>query len=215
MRMGALGFIFFFFFLFPRMMRGMGGQESAPIELMIGVIVLAFVLTIAYFVYNNAASEQGVQKIRAEAVKLARAVEEVAQQGEGASRHVTVDFSSQGDVKVSSFMIAQGPESTCKARTGSSRCYMLYVFGNESGKSTVLYSELLENIGPTTEIVYSQAGGSDVTVSDCSYSSVLGYVNPSSGYGTGGECYAVGAGVHSFIIRKTSGGVSIAEVQAS
>ncbi len=178
------------------------GQEAAPIELMIGVTVLAFVLVIAYYVYSNAAASQCVEKIRASSAQLARTIEEVAQQGPGTTRYVTVGFSCQSqNVKVSYITIAEGPDQTCQRMAGASRCYMLYVIGDESGQLTVIHSELLRNVGESVGIKYKVGG--EETKMKCDYNSLVAYLKDGSGCDAGAF---IKAGEYSFRITKQKGG---------
>ncbi len=116
----------------------MKGQEEAPIELLIGVTMLAFVLVIAMLAYSNLSSSQYEQKLKASISKLARTLESVYMGSVGSSLIVDVDFSppSQVTSKVKDIRILQGSPDFCNARFGRQDCLVVIATVEEGGKIT-------------------------------------------------------------------------------
>ena len=72
------------------------GQEEAPIELLIGVTVLAFVLAIGLYTYQNLASQEYRQKLEASFSKFAGDLETIYRGGLHTSTTVDFDLSPPG-----------------------------------------------------------------------------------------------------------------------
>jgi len=177
----------------------MKGQEEAPIELLIGVTVLTFVLIIAYYVYENVSSTQYLERVKASTSQFARVIENVAQGGPGTTQHISLDFSgSSGDTRISQITIAKGPPDACLNALGTRDCYMIYVIANVSGTMQIVHSELLYHVSGE-DIWYDPTGAN----MNCDYTGLLTYFsNPSSGDACGAENF-LNAGVYHFTVSKT------------
>ena len=103
------------------------GQEEAPIELLIGVTILTFVLIVGFYTYNNLCGQQYEQKVRSSLSNLARNLELVYQSSGSTSLNVRVDFSAVGSCsgKVEKIVLTSGLEETCLRQTGSNDCLLL------------------------------------------------------------------------------------------
>ena len=136
-------------------------QESAPIEVLIGVTILTFVLIIAMHLFQNSCSSQYEQKLDAGFSKFARDLEFTYMGAVGTSMSTSLDLTTpQGcnSVHIKSIVLKQGSPATCKARLGKPSCMILsalLVPDNPSASSTNLFL--------TTEVVDIP---SDITVSN-------------------------------------------------
>ena len=111
------------------------GQEEAPIELLIAVTVLTFVLVIGFYTYQNMCASQFEQKMRASLAKFANDLETIHTGFPGTKIPSELDFLPTGcPGNVESVRLLKGTQGVCKARTGSDSCFMLTVIAKtESG----------------------------------------------------------------------------------
>lgn len=101
------------------------GQESMPIELLLGVTILTFVLIIGFYSYRQVCSTQYDEKVKAGLNSLARTIEQVYQGGVGTSPPaITIDTSvpSGCDVNFESVRIVEGSKDACQSKTGKEEC---------------------------------------------------------------------------------------------
>jgi len=146
------------------------GQEEAPVELMVAVIIFTFVLIIGYYVYNGLCAQQFEQKMSASFSKFARDIELVYLGGVGTSSIVHADFTAVGCYgNIHSIRMFAGTEGLCNAQLGSSDCAVLAMVMSEKNAAG-----LSENSASLVEVLSlpSDAEGdyySEVpsTVPDC------------------------------------------------
>jgi hypothetical protein len=107
----------------------MRGQEEAPVELLIGVTVLAFVLIIGIYTYQNMCASQFEQKMRTSLSDFARNIELVYKGSIGTSLPVKVDFAPIGCMRgdVESIRLVQGDPDLCMSQLGEPECLVLAV----------------------------------------------------------------------------------------
>ena len=104
------------------------GQEEAPIELLIAVTILTFVLIIGFYTYENTCRAQFEQKMRASLSKFASDLELVYQGAQGTSRLVEVDFSPIGcPGSISDIRLVAGTPDLCLAQLGIQECLLIVV----------------------------------------------------------------------------------------
>lgn len=104
------------------------GQEEAPIELLIAVTVLTFVLIIGFYTYENTCKAQFEQKMRASLSKFASDLEIVYQGAQGTSRLVEVDFTPIGcSGSISGVRLVSGTEERCLSQLGIRQCLFIVV----------------------------------------------------------------------------------------
>ncbi len=104
------------------------GQEEAPIELLIGVTVLTFVIIISMTVFNTTCATQQEQKLKASFSKFARDLELVYFGAVGSSQIARLDFTQMSgcaEYEVESIRITKGPGATCRAQLGKDDCLVL------------------------------------------------------------------------------------------
>jgi hypothetical protein len=132
------------------------GQEEAPIELLIAVTVLTFVLIIGFYAYNNACSAQFEQKMRSSISAFARALEQIYQGGVGTSYPVVIDFSSIGCASgdIDTVRLVTGDPQFCEVRLGMSDCLMLAVRIKEQKLEDQLFVAEAVNIPSTVDVNY-------------------------------------------------------------
>lgn len=137
------------------------GQEEAPIELLIGVTMLTFVLILGFYTYQNTCKSQFEQKMHASLSKFARAVETVYMGAKGTTRTVDLDLSPIGcHAEIKSIRMVSGSEDLCRANIGSESCMVIAV---QSSEDQVPLIEVLNVPGDiTVNFVKSTSAGPDV-----------------------------------------------------
>ncbi len=130
------------------------GQEEAPIELLVAIVVLGFAIIIAYGAYSSACADQFDAKMKAELSHLARDVELVYRGAVGTSQLSRVDFSPAGcpGTELDSIRVGAGAPRSCEVQIGSQNCALLTVWvRNPDGSANSRYVEYVD-IDPDTEI---------------------------------------------------------------
>ncbi len=169
------------------------GQESAPIELLIGVTILTFVLIIGFYVLQQASSQQYEQKLKASFSNFARDIEAVYLGSVGTSFRTQVDFTPSGsgnDFVISSIQLKQGLSPTCSAQTGRSDCMELYAYKRDKyGNENLFLAEVI-NIPSSVSIIgsFSNCQGGNLSEIGSRESNPDCFITPTS---------------HSFILTKT------------
>lgn len=138
---------------------GSKGQEEAPIELLIGVAILAFVLIIGFYAYQNVCTSQYEQGMKAAVSTFARNLELVYLGSVGTAQITQVDFSvpSACSANVESIKMLKGSTATCNAQTGKPSCLAFIVVTAPTQTSKgILISEVLDI--PDSVGVYNNLG---------------------------------------------------------
>ncbi|MFH0986422.1 MAG: hypothetical protein V1911_00065 [Candidatus Micrarchaeota archaeon] len=106
-------------------------QEEAPVELLIGVTILTFVMIIGAYMINTATVSQEELKIRASLNTLARDIEFIYFGTTGSTKISEVDFTSKNtENPIESIRIVVGLDSTCNSQIGKPNCMELVVVAN-------------------------------------------------------------------------------------
>ncbi|MEM0372790.1 MAG: hypothetical protein QXO69_03075 [archaeon] len=154
----------------------MRGQEEAPIELLIGVTILTFVIIIGMYVFNSSCATQQEQKLRASFSKFARDLELVYFGSTGTSQITRIDFTQSAgcaDYSIDSIRITKGPTATCNSQLGRPDCLVLSAVstgrwdqntGQMSPKETLLVEVL--DISSSTRIKNKFSGGCSFDLND-------------------------------------------------
>ena len=133
------------------------GQEEAPIELLIGVAILAFVLVIGFYTYENSCSAQSEQKFRASLSYFARELESVYQGSVGTKKTITVDFTQEGcsNMKLESIRLFDANSQTCLNAFGRDSCLMfaLQLSDQTTGGGSVINTPLVEPVNIPSEAI--------------------------------------------------------------
>lgn len=149
------------------------GQEEAPIELLIGVVILTFVMIIGFYTYQNLCSNQFEQVLKASFSKFSRDIELVYLGSTGTSQISQIDFSVPGACggNVQSIKLLAGIPSTCRAQTGKDDCLELIAVTQSTTTSAgLLVSEVIDV--PTSVRVYNELNPACTTsLNDIGYSS--------------------------------------------
>ena len=144
------------------------GQESAPIELLIGVTILTFVLILGFYILKQSSSQQYEQKLRASFSNFARDIEAVYLGSVGTSFRANIDFTpptGSGDAFIiSSIQLKKGVSTTCTAQLGRSDCLELYAYKTDKYGNTNLFLAEVINIPSTISVKgeFSRCGGEDL-----------------------------------------------------
>jgi len=150
------------------------GQEEAPIELLLAVTLLTFVVILGFYVYQNISGSLYEQKLKDSLSTLARNLELVYQGGIGTTKIVHVDFSEIGSGgKLESVRLIQGLSSTCKSKLGKDDCLQIVAVAKDStGRSSQLWLEML-NIptGVTISFINAPTTCPETDLSKISYDS--------------------------------------------
>ena len=103
------------------------GQESMPVELLLGVTILTFVVTIGFYSYRQVCATQYDHKVRAGLDRLSRVMEQAYQGGVGTRPPaITLDTSVPPGCEVGfeSVRLVDGPSDACEANIGKEECIM-------------------------------------------------------------------------------------------
>ncbi len=113
-------------------------QESAPVELLIGVVILTFVLIIGMSAYQNLCSSQYEQKLKASISKLAQDLELVYMGSTGSSIITNLDLNPPAGCgyNIRDVRILRGSVDVCKARLGRDSCLVIIATVQEKGEIT-------------------------------------------------------------------------------
>jgi len=99
------------------------GQEEAPIELLLGVTILTFVVILGFYTYQNLCTSMYTTKLTSSLKTFAGALEEVYHGPIDSPKSVPVDFSGSGcSVEIQSIKIIKGPSSACMKALAKSDC---------------------------------------------------------------------------------------------
>ncbi len=153
-------------------------QVSAPIELLIGVIILTMVMTIGFFVQQNMCTAQYDQKMKATIAKFANDLETVYAGSPGTSIISSLDFTTigcGGEVKAVKFIA--GTEAICQKEVGLQNCYMLTATGmevvNNEPKGTIRFAQVLKIPTDVSIIHYQKSLTTAATESICATQNLL------------------------------------------
>ena len=120
------------------------GQEEAPIELLIGVTILTFVVIIGFYTYQNMCSSTYDQKLRSSLSSFARAIEGVYQGGISDTQQVRIDFGEIGCAsKIESIRMMQGSIDTCQSQLAKDDCLQLLALRREGTRVAPVAVEVL------------------------------------------------------------------------
>jgi hypothetical protein len=140
------------------------GQEEAPIELLLAVALLTFVIILGFYTYENVSGSLYEQKLKDSLSTFARNLELVYQGGMGTTKVIHVDFSEIGSGgKLESVRLIQGLPSTCMSKLGKDDCLQLVAVAKDStGRSSQLWLEML-NIPSGVTVKFINAPASCTT----------------------------------------------------
>lgn len=176
------------------------GQEEAPIELLVAIVVLGFAIIIAYGAYSSACADQFDAKMKAELSHLARDMELVYRGAVGTSQLSRVDFSPAGcpGTELDSIRVGAGAPRSCEVKIGSQNCALLTVWvRNPDGTTNSRYVEYVD-IDPATQIWVNLGSGSNLACSDSYGTIAYDPENPPS------NCRALEFRPYSLIISKAA-----------
>ena len=105
----------------------MRGQEEAPFEILIGIIIFAFVMSIASYLWASSCENQLRTKLQAELTNFARNIESVYKGGMYTTETVALDFSvvGCGGYMLDKIVLYEGSQKECLSHTGLNKCYVI------------------------------------------------------------------------------------------
>ena len=134
------------------------GQEEAPIELLLAVTLLTFVIILGFYTYQNLCASQYEQKLKSSLSTFARSLEQVYQGGVGTSKTAMVDFGEIGcSGNIKSIRLIEGLPSSCRKNLGKDDCLELIVTTQTSSGTSTLMMEML-NIPPSVTVTLDAPG---------------------------------------------------------
>ncbi|MBS3060069.1 MAG: hypothetical protein J4432_01020 [DPANN group archaeon] len=172
---------------------GSRGQEEAPVELLIAVTVLTFVLIVGFNTYNSLCASQYEQKLSGSMSKMARAIELVYRGATGTRINTQVDFTPLGGCggDIEAVGLYPGPTQACRSQLGTDNCQILVArvaTRTTVGQAAVVnyqarisetiniprnveIKQLLEEVGARTKVDcgIEQAERLDLTASACTW----------------------------------------------
>ena len=186
------------------------GQEEAPIELLIGVTILTFVLVIGFYTYQSMCASQFEQKMQASLTKFANDLESLNLGYVGTVIPSELDFTPIGCAgEVESVRLLQGTKDLCLQHTNYEDCFVLVLVARAEGKpQTIIIAEPLNIRSSVTTIVHEPAGR-DSSLDQCitiggvpidDITSLFG--GTLSGFAQGG-CYMWSMSSYTLILEKT------------
>lgn len=135
------------------------GQESMPIELLLGVTILSFVIAIGFYSYRQVCVTQYNQKVESNLNNLARTMEQTYQGGIGTSPPaITVDTSPPPgcDVGFKSVNLLRGPETACQSHLNRDYCIMAVAIGVDDRGNNYVISRVYIDIPEGVTIEWEQ-----------------------------------------------------------
>ena len=172
------------------------GQEEAPIELLIAVTLLTFVIVIGFSVYQNMCRNQFEQKVKSSIHSLVSTIESVYRGSIGSSQSLFVDFSVEACGKLDAIRFFSDAKLTCNKQVGYSDCIVIAAtIWNKDDKSNreILMSEAM-NVPNSVRIYYDdpKLGEIDACGSQADFWGIIGQDLSNPGF----------SGANSFTITK-------------
>jgi len=113
------------------------GQEEAPLELLLGVTILTFVVILGFYTYQNLCASMYDQKMKSSLYTFAVALEDAYHGSLDSPQPAHVDFSGSGcTVELQSIKLIKGPASACMKALGKSDCSELVALTKDQASLT-------------------------------------------------------------------------------
>jgi len=141
-------------------------QVSAPIELLVSVIILAMVLVIGTYTYSNMCINQYNQKIKASLTKFSNDMATVYGGSTGTQIISELDFTTMGCGKgeITGIHFMEGTDNYCLTNLGTPSCYTLVAVGKgiQSGvERAVVITTMPLRVPYEASIYHTRAGEFD------------------------------------------------------
>ncbi len=172
------------------------GQEEAPIELLLGVTILTFVVILGFYTYQNMCVSLYEQKLKESLSSFARNLELVYQGGEQNSKVINVDFTESGcSIGIQSIRLFGGEFTACR-KIGKDACLELVAIKKDADNNIYPFVIEVLNIPPDVDI--SLTSSSTCTNTDLQEGDIGGSVDTSY------SSYCWRATGYTFQIKKIS-----------
>ena len=126
----------------------MKGQEDAPFEVLIGIIIFVFVLSISSYLFEDYNRYQTEAKLDVELSNLANLIESVYSQAPGTKLSTKIDLSvlMSGEVKIKYFTFVQKSGKECIRNTGLESCWLIEVHAKDNWDSDYVIKRKYLNV---------------------------------------------------------------------
>lgn len=101
------------------------GQEEAPIELLVAITLLTFVLILGLYTYQNMCRTQFEQKMKSSIHTFVSMLESVYHGASGSAQPVLLDFTPEGCGSFDEVRIFTGSPDSCRKQVGMDECLVI------------------------------------------------------------------------------------------
>jgi len=120
------------------------GQEEAPIELLLAVTLLTFVIIIGLYTYQNMCTAMYENKLRASLTTFAGGLADIYQGGVGRAAPITLDLSESGcSLKIDSVRLLQGLPDSCRREYGRADCMEIVVVAKDQSGPSIIMKQMI------------------------------------------------------------------------
>jgi len=121
------------------------GQEEAPIELLLAVTLLTFVIIIGLYTYQNMCTAMYEDKLRVSLTTFAGGLANIYQGGVGRAAPITLDLSESGcSLKIESVRLLKGLDDSCRREYGRADCMEMVVVTKDQSGSSILMKQMID-----------------------------------------------------------------------
>ena len=121
------------------------GQEEAPIELLLAVTLLTFVIIIGLYTYQNMCTAMYEDKLKSSLSTFAGKLTTIYQGGVGTADMVSLDLSESGcSLKIESVRLLEGLDDSCRKEYGRTDCMEMIVVTKDSSGSSILMKQMID-----------------------------------------------------------------------
>jgi hypothetical protein len=125
----------------------MKGQEDAPFEVLIGIIIFVFVLSISSYLFEDYNRYQTEAKLDVELSNLANLIESVYYQAPGTKLLTDIDLSvlMSGEVKIK-YLTFSNRDKNCLKKVGLESCWVIEVHAKDNWNSDYVIKRKYLNV---------------------------------------------------------------------
>jgi hypothetical protein len=121
------------------------GQEEAPIELLLAVTLLTFVIIIGLYTYQNMCTSMYEDKLKSSLSTFSGKLTTIYQGGVGTADTVPLDLSESGcSLKIESVRLLKGLEDSCRREYGRVDCMEMIVVTKDPSGSSILMKQMID-----------------------------------------------------------------------
>jgi hypothetical protein len=121
------------------------GQEEAPIELLLAVTLLTFVIIIGLYTYQNMCASLYQDKLKTSLSTFAGKLTTIYQGGVGTADTISLDLSESGcSLKIDSVRLLQGLPDSCRREYGRADCMEMVVVTKDQSGPSILMKQMID-----------------------------------------------------------------------